>query len=65
MTIYSRTKTKEIDSEDVSPRRDIISERDYYHSKAKTSKQRTQPHVESSVFCIVSLNSNRTGRIIC
>jgi hypothetical protein len=39
MTIYSRTKTKEIDSENLSPRTDIISERDYYHSNAKTSKE--------------------------
>jgi len=35
MTISSRTQTKGMDSEDVSPRTDIISGRDYYHFKEK------------------------------
>lgn len=50
MTICSRTKTKGMDSEDVSPRNDIISGRDYYHFKAKTSKKHNDLYSRIS-FC--------------
>jgi hypothetical protein len=59
MTISSRTQTKGMDSEDVSPRTDIISGRDYYHFKAKTSKQHNDLHSRISFADISALERGR------
>jgi hypothetical protein len=48
-----------MDSEDVSPRTDIISGRDYYHFKAKTSKQHNDLHSRISFADISALERGR------
>ena len=60
MTICSRTKTKGMDSEDVSPRTDIISVRDYYHFKAKTSKQQNNDLHSRISFTGISFGEGET-----
>ena len=52
-----------MDSEDVSPRTDIISGRDYYHFKAKTSKQHNDLHSRISFADISALDRGGGIRI--
>lgn len=56
MTIYSRIRTQEVDSEAVIPRGTIVSKRDNIIIPTQKLPKTTQEQMECSVlFCIVNL----------